>query len=113
MLANGNMILGWKIRYEDVLFLKKGFQFYPPCLAQILMLNDLGVELEVYHGKNSDFINQLLDKRKIKHHELFSDSLKNGKLQSVKKILNYRYEAKKSLKVSQTRRFFGLEIVNL
>lgn len=44
-------------------FLKKGFQFYPPCLAQILMLNDLGVELEVYHGKNSDFINQLLDKR--------------------------------------------------
>ena len=79
-------------------FLKKGFQFYPPCLAQILMLNDLGVELEVYHGKNSDFINQLLDKRKIKHHELFSDSLKNGKLQSVKKILNYRYEAKKIIK---------------
>lgn len=34
-----------------ILFFKKGFQFYPPCLAQILLLNDLGVELEVYHGK--------------------------------------------------------------
>ena len=89
-------------------FLKKGFQFYPPCLAQILLLNDLGVELEVYHGKNSDFINQLLDKREIRHHELSSDNLKNGKFQSVKKILDYRQE-----EISRIRRFFGLEIVNL
>ena len=60
------------------------------------------------------FINQLLDKRKIKHHELFSDSLKNGKLQSVKKNIELSLRSKKkSLKVSQTRRFFGLEIVNL
>ena len=79
-------------------FLKKGFQFYPPCLAQILLLNDLGVELEVYHGKNSDFINQLLDKREIRHYELSSDNLKNGKFQSVKKILDYRQEAKQIIR---------------
>lgn len=79
-------------------FLKKGFQFYPPCLAQVLMLNDLGVNLEVYHGKNSDFINRLLDARKINHHELSSDCLKNSKLLSVKKMIDYHREAQRIIK---------------
>lgn len=80
-----------------VYFLKKGFQFYPPCLAQVLMLNDLGVELEIYHGKNSEYINELFDSRKIKHHELKSDNLEKGKVASAKKMFGYRQEAKKIL----------------
>ena len=39
-----------------VYVLKKGFKFYPPCLAQVLMLNDKGIDLEVYHGCDTDYI---------------------------------------------------------
>ena len=63
--------------------------------------------------KNSDFINQLLDKREIRHHELSSDNLKNGKFQSVKKYWTTVKKQNKSLEISRIRRFFGLEIVNL
>ena len=77
-----------------VYFLKKGFQCYPPCLAQVLMLDDLGVELEIYHGKNSEYINEMFDFRKIKHHELKSDNFEKGKIASAKKMLCYRREAK-------------------
>lgn len=77
-----------------VYFLKKGFQYYPPCLAQVLMLNDLGLEVEIYHGKNSEYINELFDSRKIKHHELKSDNFEKGKFASAKKMLCYRREAK-------------------
>lgn len=81
-----------------IYFLKKGFQFYPPCLAQVFFLDDLGMELCVYHGKNSDYINFLLDKRRIEHHTLFSDNYKKGKFHTVNKFLNYRKEIGKILK---------------
>lgn len=81
-----------------IYFLKKGFQFYPPCLAQVLMLDDMGVELEIYHGINSEYIDGLFDKRNIKHHQLSSDCLQQSKVQAVKKMLSYRQEAIRIIK---------------
>lgn len=78
-------------------FLKKGFQFFPPCLAQILYLNDLGIDLCVYHGKNSEYINSMLDTRGIEHHTLLSDNFKKGQVYTVSKFLKYRTEVKKIL----------------
>ena len=78
--------------------LKKGFQCYPPCLAQLLYLNDLGVELEVYHGQNSDTINDILDQRGISHHTLKSDRNNSNRFQSVQTLLKYTLEVKKILK---------------
>lgn len=80
-----------------IYFLKKGFQFYPPCLAQVLMLNDLGADLVVYHGINSKYIDDLFDARNIKHYLLKSDSLKSSKMESLKKIVSYKTEAKRIL----------------
>lgn len=86
-----------------IYFLKKGFQFYPPCLSQVLMLNDLGADLEVYHGINSTYINNILDSRKIKHYVLKSDNLKESKLESVKKIFLYKIEVQKIIaKISKS-----------
>lgn len=59
------------------------------------MLNDLGADLEVYHGINSTYINNILDSRKIKHYVLKSDNLKESKLESVKKIFLYKIEVQK------------------
>lgn len=78
--------------------LKKGFQCYPPCLTQLLYLNDLGVELEVYHGQNSDTINDILDQRGIRHHTLKSDRNNSNRFQSVQTLLHYTLEVKKILK---------------
>ena len=81
-----------------VYILKKGFQLFPPCLAQLLYLDDMGIELEVYHGNNSDAINAILDKRGIKHYTLKSDRVNTNKLQSFKTLFDYTCEIKKILK---------------
>lgn len=78
--------------------LKKGFQCYPPCLAQLLYLNDLGVNLEVYHGQNTTIINDMLDQRGIKHHTLKSDKDNSNRFQSMKTLIQYTLEIKKILK---------------
>ncbi|MBE6934674.1 MAG: glycosyltransferase family 4 protein [Ruminococcaceae bacterium] len=77
--------------------LKKGFQCYPPCLAQLLYLNDLGVELEVYHGNNSDTINDILNKRGITHYTLKSDRNNSNRLQSMQTLLQYTVEMRSIL----------------
>lgn len=79
-------------------FLKKGFQFYPPCLAEVLYLNDLGVELTVYHGSNSEHINHLFEQRGISHITLKSDNFKKGKFATIAKFLEYTKEMKQILK---------------
>lgn len=81
-----------------IYILKKGFQLFPPCLAQLLYLNDMGVELEVYHGQNSDAINTILDNRGIKHHTLKSDRNNYTRLQSFQTLFEYTMEIKKIIK---------------
>ena len=77
--------------------LKKGFQFYPPCLAQVLYLDDMGVELTVYHGEDSEYLNRLFEKRGISHFVLESDSLRKGKFQGATKLLKYTAEVRRIL----------------
>ena len=58
---------------KSVYLLKKGLQHYPPCLLEVLTLSDAGKDLTVYHGKNTPYIDALLDARGIEHHTLRSD----------------------------------------
>ena len=83
-----------KINY----ILKKGFQFFPCCLAQVLYLNDLGVELTVYHGVDTDYINCILEQRKIQHHVMKFDSVQRGRFRSVKRFLSYNHEVRRIIK---------------
>lgn len=78
--------------------LKKGFQYYPPCLAQLLYLNDLGIDLEVYHGKNTDTINGILDQRNINHQTFDSDRNNSNRFQSAQTLLKYTLEVKRIIK---------------
>lgn len=78
--------------------MRKGFQFFPPCLAQVLYLNDLGVDLTVYHGAESEYINELLEQRGIEHHVMKFDSVKRGKLRSAVRVISYYREITKILK---------------
>ncbi len=77
--------------------LKKGLQCYPPCLAQVLFLKDLGVELVVYHGKNSPYIDKLLEERNIENYTFDSDKENNDNFHSYLNFFTYTAEAKKVL----------------
>lgn len=77
--------------------LKKGLHHYPPCLAQVLYLKDLNVDIEVYHGEESTVINQILDERGIKHHILQSDRRNENKLQSMVTMYAYCRELRNIL----------------
>lgn len=81
-----------------VYILKKGLICYPPCFAQVLYLNDLGVDVEVYHGKESDAVLDILEKRGIKHHILKSDKENVNKIQRATTLLRYTKEIVKILK---------------
>lgn len=84
-----------------IYLIKKGLQFFPPCLNQILFLNDLGMEVEVYHGKNSRFIDSLLDKRMIVHHTFQADQQSKNKFDQVINFLTFSREIKKIQKQLQ------------
>ncbi len=81
-----------------VYILKKGFKYYPPCLAQVLMLDDCGVEVEVYHGKDTEMINEIFDKRGIIHHIFQSDSQSKNRIESAIGLIKYTCEVKKIIK---------------
>ena len=84
-----------------VYIIKKGLQNFPPCLSQVLILNDIGIDTVVYHGANSEYINEILDKRGIKHFTLISDNEKIGSLSSLVKFFRYTNEIRHIVKSFQ------------
>ena len=81
-----------------VYLLKKGLQHYPPCLFEVLTLSDAGKSFAVYHGKNTPYIDAVLDNRGIEHHTLLSDKNPDNerlsKLNRAKLFLEYAKEAR-------------------
>lgn len=78
-----------------IYILKKGFQYFPPCLAQVLSLNDLGVNLVVYHGKNTPQINALFDQRNIEHYTFESDKQSKSRFDMAKNFFFMRKEIRR------------------
>lgn len=78
-----------------VYVLKKGFQYFPPCLTQVLYLNDLGVDLEIYHGKNTEAIDNILDERGIIHHTFSLDKQSKNRIESGMNFLKFIPEIRK------------------
>lgn len=69
--------------------IKKGIHFFPPCLAQILYLNDLRIKVVVYHGKNSEYINKVLDDRGIEHYNIGKDADSKNRFESMLNFYQY------------------------
>lgn len=79
-------------------FIKDGMHKYPPCLAQVLYLNDLGVDLTVYHGKNSALIDTLLNERGITHYEFKRDKESKYRIRRYIGLADYSLQAAKIIK---------------
>lgn len=78
-----------------IYILKKGLQAYPPCLAQVLTINDLKYDLEIYHGDNSPYIDSILDNRGITHHTFHSDRNNKNTLESALGFILFCAEVKR------------------
>jgi len=89
--------------------IKKGLCSYPPCLAQVMLLNDLGIDFVLIHGKDPNYINDILNRRNIRHIELKSDKKSKGKLDSIFMFVKYNFEINNLLKKIQKSDtiFFG------
>ena len=78
--------------FRKVIYLvKSNLHYYPPCMAQIQMLDDLGIEVEVWYGSSASNALEILSKRGIKLVPLSDKRLaKRGKLDSLLNWLNFR-----------------------
>lgn len=76
-----------------IYIIKKGFQFFPPCLTQVLYLHELGAELTIYHGKNTKQIDDVLNSLGIDHYTLNSDSKNPSTIRSYINFALYSIEA--------------------
>lgn len=85
--------------FRKVIYLvKSNLHYYPPCMAQIQMLDDLGIEVEVWYGSSASNALEILSKRGIKLVSLSDKRLaKRGKLDSLLNWLNFRSKTRQML----------------
>ncbi len=81
-----------------VYILKKGLQCYPPCMAQVLLLADLNADITIYHGNNTNYINQILDARGIEHRNLNCDADSKNRFESAFNFFRYGKTINKLIK---------------
>ena len=85
--------------FRKVIYIvKSNLHYYPPYMAQIQMLDDLGIETEVWYGSSAPKALEILAKRGIRLVPLSDKRLaKRGKLDSLQNWLNFRAEMQKHL----------------
>lgn len=67
--------------YRKIIYIvKSDLAFYPPCMSQIRMIHDLGVDIEVWFGSSKDTAKEILEKEGIPYIELVDPRLPNGRL---------------------------------
>ncbi|WP_326716796.1 hypothetical protein [Vagococcus jeotgali] len=87
-----------------IYFIRNSLHMYPPCLSQILYLDDLGQDLLVCFGSCDPTVKKILDERNIEYIDFNIQRNKNkylGKIQSyslyrkkVKEVLDSKYNEK-------------------
>ena len=82
-----------------VYVVKNQLHYYPPCISQIRMLNDMGENVEVLYGTSNEAILKILKNEGINCIRIPNISDDNStKLKKIKIWLNYRNSMKKIFK---------------
>lgn len=75
------------MRNKEVIYIiKEAVQVYPPCITQILMLNDNGVKVTVVCGECSEYLLKIFQERNIKCHVIGN---KRGSIPTLSKMFSY------------------------
>lgn len=86
--------------YKKVIYIvKSNLGYYPPCMAQIQYMDDLGVDVEVWYGSCDQVAVDILDRRGIAHRELVDPRGRMpGKLDIANNWLSFRRCLERELK---------------
>lgn len=86
--------------FKKVIYIvKSNLGYYPPCMAQVQEMADLGVDVEVWYGSCDQVAVDILDAREIPHKELVDPREQMpGKLDIVNNWLSFRRALKKALR---------------
>ncbi|MCP1126094.1 hypothetical protein NKR74_22790 [Bacillus sp. 3103sda1] len=82
------------MNYKKVIYVvKEALHMYPPCVSQILLLNDFGVDVTVVCGECDQHLLNELKKRKIKCIVVGNKRIPFRYLGKVSSYLKFRYKA--------------------
>ena len=94
-----------------IYIVKSDLAYYPPCMSQIRMIHDLGVEIEVWFGSSKDTAISILQEEGIPYIELVDPRGKRpGSLDVVNNWLSFRkalLERLKTIDANQVILWFG------
>lgn len=78
--------------FKRVIYIvKSDLAFYPPCMSQIRMIKDLGVQIEVWFGSSKDTAKEILKGEGIPFTELVDPHLSvGGKLDTLNNWTHFR-----------------------
>lgn len=82
-----------------IYIVKSQLSYYPPCMAQIQMLQDLGVDVEVWYGSSANTAIDILDRRGIPRKQLVDPRGRfKGKLDTVNNWVGFRRALERELR---------------
>ena len=90
--------------FKRVIYIvKSDLAFYPPCMSQIRMIKDLGVQIEVWFGSSKDTAKEILKGEGIPFTELVDPHLSvGGKLDTLNNWTHFRKAVLTRLKKEPT-----------
>lgn len=82
-----------------IYIVKSDLAYYPPCMSHICMLDDLGVDVEVWFGSSKQTAIDILKERRIPFRELTDPRGKApGKLDKLNNWMSFRNSLKRELR---------------
>lgn len=81
-----------------VYIVKTKLHYYPPCISQIRMIKDLGVDIEVLYGTSEDTVLKLFDSENIKYKKIGNISVADTKIGKLYNWYKFRKALKKEMK---------------
>lgn len=82
-----------------IYIVKSDLAYYPPCMSHICMLDDLGVDVEVWFGSSKQTAIDILEERNIPYSELVDPRGKlPGKFDKLNNWFSFRRSVKSKLK---------------
>lgn len=77
---------------------RENLNLFPPCISQILMLKDLGIDVEVLAGSIHEELRAVFDNKNIEYTIVGTKRVNNGKLGKIQSYYNYRKAVLKHIK---------------
>ena len=88
-----------KMRYTKVIYVvKESLHIYPPCVSQIIMLNELGIEVTVLYGECDSNVIDMFNNRHVNCIDIGNYRINNRLIGKIQSYISFRLKAWKYIK---------------